>query len=205
MTRRNINQAGFSAVELILVLVIVGAIVSLGLYVHHSLQHISSTYNAATKTSSGTSPKFASKKTATATTQYLDIMEWGVRAPYTGSTDLSYNVMASNPNAAWVNSRQLANADPACKIAPDSGNAGYIGRYLPTDSVSTGATSESAEQYLSQDFAGSNTAPPHYSKVGDYYYIYWTGQAPCTANSSLLTQVTSDVGNIVKNFEAVPN
>lgn len=59
----NADQKGFSAVEAVLVIVIVGAIGFVGWYVYHSLRTTNNAYNAATKTSNSATPQFHTKKT----------------------------------------------------------------------------------------------------------------------------------------------
>lgn len=51
----------FSAVEVLLVLVIIGATGYLGWYVARSLQNINNAYSSATKTSNSASPRFSAK------------------------------------------------------------------------------------------------------------------------------------------------
>lgn len=139
-------------------------------------------------------------------TQYFSIKEWNVQAPYSGSAGFTYSFQQDNPSSVWVNSAQLATADLNCKIQENAGNVGYIGRYLPGDAIPTeGPRQLTAQQYLGQDFTESNTTSPAYSKVGDYYYIYWSGQNACpTSNESTLiySQAVSDIKKIVESFRA---
>jgi hypothetical protein len=149
--------------------------------------------NNTSSTTSGSSSKLTTKQS----TAYFTITQWGVRAPYSG-TDLTYSPMPNSSNEMWLTSQQLTHAAPVCP----SGNAGSIGRYLPTDNISTGPTPETAQQYLSQNFAARNSAEPIYSKVGSYYYIYWDLQNYCTTNTTVIGQADSEVESIVKNLQA---
>jgi len=104
-----------------------------------------------------------------------------------------------------LTSKQLTDAAPAGDTSCTPGNAGSIGRYLPTDNISQIPPAETAQDFLNQDFAASNSAKPHYAKVGNSYYIYWPPQDYCTTNSALIGQVNGAAENIVDNLKAIPN
>jgi prepilin-type N-terminal cleavage/methylation domain-containing protein len=73
---RQSNDDGFSIIEILLVIIIVGSIVGIGLYIHRALKNENSTYDSATKISESSSPKFkriqkkASTSVATSTDPY---------------------------------------------------------------------------------------------------------------------------------------
>lgn len=143
-----------------------------------------------------------------AATNYFIIKEWGVRAPYSGKLTLDYFLKDGN---AWLSSQQLALADPMrCSISSTSGNAGFVGRYLPTDDIpmvrSDNTPAMTAQAFVGQDFAASRSQAPSYSKVGGYYYIYWPGQSTCSDKASaqqVQTQTYADFGSIVKSLQAI--
>jgi Tfp pilus assembly protein PilV len=58
----NRNQSGFSTVEIILIIVIVGAIGLVGWFVYHTKQNSDKTLNQATSTSQNAGPRFAKPK-----------------------------------------------------------------------------------------------------------------------------------------------
>lgn len=62
------NEHGFSAIEMILIIVIVAIIGFVGWYVYHSMKNTSSTYYSATTISSNNSPKFSKNNEHNATT-----------------------------------------------------------------------------------------------------------------------------------------
>lgn len=55
----NRNQSGFSTIEIILIIVIVGAIGLIGWFVYHTKQNSDKTLNQATSTSQNAGPHFA--------------------------------------------------------------------------------------------------------------------------------------------------
>jgi predicted negative regulator of RcsB-dependent stress response len=73
-------QEGFSAVEALLIVIIVGMLGGVGWYVWNSQQQIDKTYSQTAN--STVAPKQASAKSSPAASQsnYLTIKEWGVRA-----------------------------------------------------------------------------------------------------------------------------
>jgi Tfp pilus assembly major pilin PilA len=59
MTNNQTDEAGFSAIETVLVVVIVAAVGLIGWYVYHARQNTNNLYNA---TNSSTNPNFGTKK-----------------------------------------------------------------------------------------------------------------------------------------------
>ncbi|MDB5163622.1 MAG: hypothetical protein JWS12_239 [Candidatus Saccharibacteria bacterium] len=213
---KKINQKGFSAVEGLLILVIVSVIGFIGWYVWNSNKKTTTSYNnaAATNQAASTTKKSTSAASETAakpTTKYFEVKEWGVKAPYDGTLTLRYAI-GTKPyptNNAYFTSTQLtAVSDPYCGIgrsgASDTQNAGggYIGRYLPTDKIPAEGGEVTAQAFLSQDFKAGNSTPPSYSKVGNYYYIYWSGQSDCSS-SALVKQTKDAVGALTSSFVAL--
>lgn len=103
--------------------------------------------------------------------KYLDIKEWGVRAPYSGSDTLSYR-MTSGGNSIEVISQNLA-TNYGCT---DFG-AGIINRNVGSDIVPPGPTT------VQQDYSAR---PTGYQHLGSYYYSFTHDQAACS------TQTTTD-------------
>jgi hypothetical protein len=65
MHKNTHKQAGFSAVEAILLIVIVGSIAGIGYYVYHTSQKTSDTYNSSTEVSNTTTAKVKAKPVTT--------------------------------------------------------------------------------------------------------------------------------------------
>lgn len=89
------NQAGFSAVEVVLVLVILGLIGVVGFMVYNS--HKTKTTPVANTTTAKSTP--AKTTTPASNQQYLTVKEFGIKIPLTSSTsDLGYIYSANGGN-----------------------------------------------------------------------------------------------------------
>jgi hypothetical protein len=103
----------------------------------------------------------------------------------------------------WLTSAAINAALPASDTSCRTGNVGYIGRYLPTDTV-PGPAQETAQEYFSEDFSADDK--PDYAKVGDYYYLYVWPQDDCSGDvSTLQTQAIATARSLVDSLQAVPN
>jgi hypothetical protein len=194
------DNNGFSVFELVIIIVIVGLIGVVGwmVYKNHHKTVASSVTASTTKSIPNTPAKPATPSTPAS---YFTISQWGIRAPYSGALALQY-VQDTNPtNRMFVSSTQLNEGGPSiCTTA--NGGAGYIGRYLPSDDIPTeGPPAETAQAFVSQNFAATNTVPPAYSKVGNYYYIYFDSSNDCS-NTTIQTQTTQAFTNIVDSLVA---
>lgn len=206
------NQKGFGAIWILLILAVLVVVAGEAYFVYKNHGKNSKTPKTAqsitqstsnTKTSS--SPSIKTSPSPQPSVSYFTIREWGVRAPLSGNLGLTYSINANNANWAWLNSQQLASADSNCKLVVNSGNAGAIGKYLPTDNISTDSVPQTAQHFLSQDFAASGSAKPDYTKIGDYYYIYWPTQNSCTTDTTLINQVRVEIGSIVDSLQPLSN
>ena len=193
------HQEGFGTIEIVILLVVVAVVAGSGYFIYRTHQDRVKTPGVIHSATQSTSNPQSSAS-------YFTIVEWRVRAPYSGS-DLTYRIDASNPNLAWLSSQQLSNSDPSCKtVATNSGNDGSIGKYLPTDEMpSDPPINKTVQQFLSQDFAATDSATPNYAKIGSYYYIYSQGQTSCSTDAALVNQVNDDADNLVENLQAVPD
>lgn len=209
MDEQSKREAGVSIVKLVLLLVVVVSVGAVGWYVynlHHTTTAKSDTISSTAKpvTSSPTTKATAYSRSST---DYLTIKEWGVRVPYSGTDTLEYSIAMDNSNLVWLNSKHLASADQNCEIVANSGNAGSVSRYLPSDNISQeGSPAETVQAFLNQDFAASNSQPPDFAKVGNYYYVYSASGLGCdtTASSNVIYNQTKRMfENLVKNFQSV--
>ena len=206
MSKTQNHQSGFGAVLAVIIVAVILALGGSGYVVyraHHKTTNPPTTSSSVAKTSTPPAKK-SSGSTSTSTqptTAYFTIKEWGVQAPYSG-TDLTYSVITGSPNQIALTSSSL----PQCTDST-LGNTGLVGRYLPTDNVSTGPIPKTAQQYFSQDFAASGATKPAYTKVGSYYYMYIPPQDECstTTSTTLINSVRSEIENIVDNLQAVSN
>jgi len=136
--------------------------------------------------------------------QYLDIKEWGVRAPYSGSLKLSYTVSSSSSGggSAVFSSDQLTALSSDCP-----GRGGSIIRWASTDQVSEGPPDESTPTAASY-FAGKDPSTFPYAHIGNYYYTFAHDQAACgdlNTTAALQSQTNDAVKALVPNLQAIPN
>src|SRR5579871_5801589 len=98
-----LKQNGFSAIEGLLILVIVGLIGFTGWYVWHSKNNSDKALSEAQAVSNSTLPKTAASSSSSVTKQeFVTIKEWGVRAPYSGKLTLSYKLSDNNREANFT-------------------------------------------------------------------------------------------------------
>ena len=199
------RQSGFGTIELGLILVIITLIAGVGWFVWHSQQQTTKTLDS-TVQGQGQTTKSSSKRPLNKTTTYIEIKEWNVRAPYTGSLTLSYTI--ENNGSAYFSAKQMddlvASTDVSCK-----GFAGAITRYRSDehlngdDSLPTAANADSSYGLV---------------HVGNYYYLFAHAQAFCSGSlpfttvadtktaqlESLLTQANNDVKALTAALQPVP-
>jgi Tfp pilus assembly protein PilX len=168
------REKGFSAIEAVMVLIIVVLIGAVGFLVYKN-QHKSV---AATQSSASSQPSTESKTAAKETQKYLTISAWGVRVPYSGSDTLTVNDQTCTQNGdangdtvnlgcqVTINSQNLANAVGSC-TAKVSGTVGYFYKLGPNDNYGY----KNGRGYLPvADWSAQNSG--QYSKIGANYYAF---------------------------------
>lgn len=137
--------------------------------------------------------------------KYFTIKEWGVRAPYTDSLTLSYQ-LDTNGNA-YFSAKQMddlvADTNVSC-----TDFAGAITRYGATQVIDDGSDTTAAKA------AQTNSS---YIHVRNYYYLFTHSQALCSGTlpatlskdkqdelAALLSQANNDVKNITAHLQASP-
>jgi hypothetical protein len=144
-------QNGFSAIEALLKLVIVGMLAGVGWYVWHSQQQVDKTYSQTSNSS--VAPK--TKSTANSATEsktnnsYLVIKEWGVKLPMADADKVSYTYL---PEYSGV----IDNCDSSIVLQVKS-------KYLQdkTCEISVGMSRSTS---IDKGFESS------FTKVGKYYF-----------------------------------
>jgi len=195
------KQAGFSVIEVLLVVLVVVVLAATGFVVYQRHQTNSAKDRAAANTTqTNTQPQnTTSTQPAQTTTQYLTIKEWGVRAPYSGSLKLIYT-MSADSRTATFSSDELTALSTDC-----TGRGGSITRWASTDQVSEGpadASTPTAASYFAQ------AAPSTYAHIGNYYYTFAHDQAACgdlNTTAALQSQTNDAVKALVANLQAIPN
>jgi hypothetical protein len=212
MQERNIMkklQEGFSAVEGLLIVIIVGMLGGVGWYVWHSQKQVDKTYSQTANSSAVPNSKKKTRATDS-NAGYFVIKEWGVRAKYSGNLTLGYKIGSlSQPQPALANisSNQLDISDPACKVdlSKTVGYGGSIVRYKSTDHYLMGDfnidSGKTAAQYA------STLKKADYSHVEDYYFFYFGPTGVCSQSQNvknLMEQTTAAVKAILPSLEATP-
>lgn len=170
MSSKPLNQKGFTALETVLIIVVLAVIGGAGYYVYHQNHKTKTaqTQNSASKTDSTASSQ-ASKPASK--TKYLSIKEWGVQAPVTNGDTLTYKFDSGSQATAMIISQKLSqNYD--CKTY----GAGGISRYKGTDPASDSGLTAKSGQTVAQY---AQTASLTYKHLGDYYYFFDHDQAAC--------------------------
>jgi hypothetical protein len=143
----------------------------------------------------------AAAKGIVAATQYLDIKEWGIRAPYSGSLKLTYTMSAENKSATF-SSDQLTALTTDC-----TGRGGSIIRWASTDQVSEGPPDANTPT-AAEAFAGKDPSAVPYAHIGNYYFTFAHAQSGC-GNIDSTTTIQSQTNNAVKALvpilQAIPN
>jgi hypothetical protein len=160
------NQKGFSAVEALLIVIIVGMLGGVGYYVWHSQKQVDNTYSQTANSSAA--PKLKEK--------IITIPEWGVKATIATNLTLQYKIEEGNSSFAKFSSKELKSSGPYC--GDGTGNyGGGIERYLQNEEVHTG--SDGAGTGLSAADYAKTLKANEYGHVGAYYYFYSGIGEPC--------------------------
>jgi hypothetical protein len=194
-------QNGFSAVEALLILIIVGMLAGIGWYVWHANDQANKSYSQTANSSAVPSKKTASTVAPSSGAGYFEIKEWGVRAKYTGNLTLNY---ASQENSSYAvfSSNQLSKAtNGGCKEY-----GGRINRLKAGEAYENDPEGQPIEQVVK-----NKNASFVYKNIGNYYYLFIHDQALCPdikdANSlaaTLQLQTNDAVKSLVENLEAIP-
>ncbi len=161
-------QSGFGSLMVVIAILVVAVLAVSGFEVYQHHKSVP-TKKAAATTSTQTTGQPASTTTtqpALATTTYLDIKEWGVKAPNGSSDTFTYTLSPDNKSVT-IASKLLASKDAGCT----NGGAGVIERFAPSDYASAyGSTT------VQQD---AQQNPGTYVYIGGYYYLFRHAQSAC--------------------------
>ena len=189
---KNRKQNGFTAVEGLLIALIFAVISFGGYYVWRTKQQTDKSLDQ----SASTSQTAASIKSSQ---HYINLTEWGVRAPYNGPLSLGYDIgTGSDNNTATFSSKELTNADVDCL-----GNGGWISRGTGSESASDlGGEGQTITQYA------ATLDKSTYGHVGNYYYFFVHSQSACGANPdttlNLQKQTNDAAKSLTSKLEAIP-
>lgn len=196
MRKLNQDQRGFGSIEILLLVVIVGALGFTGWYVWHSKQQADSTYANTAKSarSSSLTTKKSTLVTPRASPTYLTIKEWGVKLPldnddkgayYTisATSGLTQSVLIFDTSIdATANAKGVTCKDPTYPLL-------VISRIKPSDVAAT-------QDINGPDYIG-DTGP------NSFQYFSFTKQYEFAAESPhQAAPKCEDIGNASGNFEA---
>ncbi len=167
------NENGFSAVETILIVVIVILIGVVGWLAYKDHSKTTTNYVATTSSNNSiTTKKSPSMPASTSNIKYLTISQWGVRAPYTSTDTLSY--IMSNANLAIIVSKNMSDNYGCTGTNNLPSGAGGISRNVADNTAQVMTTTpETYAQLAQQD-------PTDYKQVGSYVYGFTRDQAACS-------------------------
>jgi Tfp pilus assembly protein PilV len=172
------EEAGFSAIEILLSLIIVILITFVGYYVYHTQKAANATYKAVSITANQVAPVGVPKSKALAkdnpsAQSYLVIKEWGVQLILPSAIkDAQYSF--SNSKTTSMNSVTLGTASLTKLSANCSPSATSLG------AIARQSTAQHDANLRDQASNNENLNNPVYRiKVGDYYYQYIHAQAAC--------------------------
>lgn len=202
------KENGFSAVEGLLIVIIIAMIAGVGYYVWHANKTANDTLSSANQVAQNSpAVKGTKKSTSTAPSSnnsYFVVNEWGVRAPYSGSLHLSYTFKHDTGTVTYValSSSELNAEGSTCASDPTYG--GTIERYLSTDKM-LDSSGQPLSQTAAQYAATANKST--YAYVGNYYYFYTKPQSVCgssQAAQNVQTETESAFSNLVSKLQTVP-
>src|SRR6266699_968134 len=123
------KQSGFSAIEVLFVVLVVVALAVIGFVVYQRHKSIS------TKSTATTNAAQTTTRPAQTATQYLTIKEWGVRLKLNSDTaSLYYYIKPNLPDVAYLSLKTISDIAPKC--AADKISLGAIVRLTPAEQQS---------------------------------------------------------------------
>lgn len=194
MERTQSKQTGFSIVELIIAIVVVGVIGAAGWFVYQHNRPKGANAAENTQTTNQQTPT-----TPSPTVAYLTITEWGVKLPLSDSIKGAYYIPGISskgsdglPNQMWIGLTSL-NGN-GCTATNNSGPA-LIFRALPTD------TDPVSGKLLTEKY-------PNGAIIGSYYYGYedftTSSSNTCKAPQTTLQTVKTALSDAAKNTITAP-
>jgi Tfp pilus assembly major pilin PilA len=191
--KKQSNQGGFAAVELVLIIVVIVLLAAVG-YLVYKNQHKTTTVTATTKSAAVATPVTTPKAD---TTKYLNITELGVRIKLTANIQDAYYALSTktyNNGLPWVylSVHSLDNYS-GCKATPEQPGLASVGTFKQGDTDPV--TGDYSKAY------------PDAPKIGDLYYDVNGNQYDCTLQKDyvLYTNARTELLGAYKTIEKIPN
>ena len=182
-------QKGFTAIEGLLIAIIVLMIGFIGYYVYHSQQQANKTLNTAqadnastpsTKTSSSTS------STKTAQVSYLDVKQLGIKFQLSSKISDAYYAVDSNGYYRFsVHSFDNNSALAGCTLADLSQDDGVVA--LIVAKPGQPGADEAGDAWTAQSIQQAGLV-----QVGDTYYGFQKGNGPCFDPTNAAAEAAAD-------------
>ena len=195
---KNIHQKGFSAIIVLLILILIAVIGFTGYYVWDTQKskNKQTTQNAQTNTESPNvvnSQEQTEVAKPTDAQKYLVIKEWGVKIPAQNEviSDYIYFMEDSHNGVEQIGLSTTKLSNITCKDSGEKINNFIVGRLYRTKSIDDLANATNGKSTLLQPV-----------KIGEYNYIYWGGSGygnMCNTDQS----VADLIQETRKNFEDI--
>jgi hypothetical protein len=188
---KKLNQKGFSAIEGLLIIIVILMIGFIGYYVWHTQKDANKTLDTATK-SAQTSSSSPSKQTKAADQKYLDIKELGVKFKLSDAIKDAYYIKGSN-DYYYVSVHSFDNnPDLAGCMATDNGTYGS-----GLMAVIVAKLGEPNGSFAGDPWTLDSIKQAGLKQVGDSYYGFQHGNGPCwnveATNADAISQQASDM------------
>ena len=189
------KQSGFSAVEVLLVFLVVAVLAVTGLVVYqHHKPGSAKNSAAASNNQTTTQPKsITTTQPAQTTTQYLTITEWGVKMPLSsGISDAYYVVSTSSkgtdglPNNMFLGLKSLDSS--GCAASSNASNAAPVMLFRAT----TTEVDPVSGKLVSQETPGVT--------IGNYFYGYSLNKNQTCKNDATFQSLNTAMNTAVKGI-----
>ena len=176
MKKLSKSNSGFSAIEVVLVLLIVSLLVFVGCYAWQAKNNVDNTYSNA---SNASIPAITTSKPASD----LVIKEWNVKMPLTKDVSDAYYAYDSKEQTVSISTHQL-------DVLVKSGKAGCIGGLDPLQKVK--ADDPQLQTLVDNKYVGISV------KAGDYYIL--TKPEPHPLCAVVLNSTTDEINSLVNSL-----
>lgn len=184
------NQRGFTALEAILIIVIVAVVGFAGWYVYKANDKKKDDNKTTTSQQQTNNTDGGNQEPAKNNTKTISLKEWGVQAEYMSDQTLVYKINEGIGSAYFSSTELKAQGGAGC--SEENGGGGLIQRLKPTDGTDADGQGPTAEEAAktSSDF----------KKVGNYYYRFIHSQAACGDTTEKTAQAQQVVNDLVKSL-----
>lgn len=195
---KTINESGFGVIATLLALVVAGLIGFSGWYVWYSKQKTDGTRSESSKSSNSQNATSNNKSHAKLT--YLDIKEWGIKLPLSGTISDAYYVVSTNsetdghPNTVWLGLKSLDSKGCTASQA-NTGGAYPMGAIIKAQPNETDPVSGEPIKRLD----------PNGATIDNYYYAYHSGIQGNSPTRCMAKANITNANAIDAAFEAAAN